>query len=280
MDNILIVADFLKKTIDEFKEIGIESAVIDAELLIAHALGTERFKLIADIRRELSREEIKKINRLLKRRMKFEPVSYIIGKREFYSLEFNINRDVLIPRPETELLVDLAIYYAKQDSILLDLGTGSGAIAVSVKHMRNDLDVHASDISEEALKVAEKNAGRILGTGKINFYSGDLFNPFKGMKFDVIVSNPPYINPDDMKALQKDIGFEPERALLSDDRGRGIIKRIIDEAGTYLNDRGILIIEIASIMKEYIPEVAVENGFSVSILNDYSGLARVAVLKV
>ena len=268
MEDTLKVADFLKKTIADFKEKGIESAVIDAELLTAHALGTERFKLIGDQRRELSPGEIGKINRLIKRRMKFEPVAYITGKKEFYSIEFNINKDVLIPRPETELLVDLAIYYAEQSSRLFDLGTGSGAIAVSIKHMRNDIDVHATDISSKALKVARKNSERILGKRKIEFYCGDLFNPLKGIKFDLIVSNPPYINPDEMKMLQKDIAYEPDTALLSDDMGREIINRIVSEAKSYLNDSGILIIEIASSMKDYISEIGSEKEFNVSVLND------------
>jgi len=213
------------------------------------------------------------------RRLKFEPVAYITGVKEFYSIEFEVNKDVLIPRPETELLVDMAVYWGGNGARVLDLCTGSGAIAVVLKHSRPDLDVYASDVSEKALKVAKKNAVEILGPKKINFVHGDLFTPFEGEKFNLIVSNPPYVDAELQGKLQKEIDFEPEIALFAGNKGTDIIKKIIEESVEHLEEKGILLLEIGSDQHDFIHAIGEKCGFIVSVLNDYSGFPRVATLK-
>ena len=171
--------NYIKDITARLSDAGIESARLDCEVLVAHALDLERYKLITDSCRNLAPDEIKKIERMVKRRLNSEPVAYITGTKEFYSLDFIVNKHVLIPRPETELLVDMAIYWAGINSSVLDLCTGSGAVAASLKHSRRDLDLYASDISPEALKVARKNSLIINGKGGVKFYRGDLFEPIK-----------------------------------------------------------------------------------------------------
>lgn len=262
-----------------FKEGGVGSPQLDAEVLISSVLEIERYKLVADRDRLLTKEEILAVERCVKRRLKFEPVAYITGLKEFYSLDFLVNKDVLIPRPETELLVDMAVYWGAPGSRVLDLGTGSGAIAVALKHSRLDMDIYASDVSDRALKVAKKNAKRILGSRKINFVCGDLFMPFEGGKFNLIVSNPPYVDADLKDKLQKDVRFEPGIALFCGNAGREILSRIIETAGDFLEDNGVLLLEMGSDQQAFVSKAGRKHGFEVTILNDYSGLPRVATLK-
>jgi release factor glutamine methyltransferase len=273
------VSEIHAAVMKQLNEAGIPGPVLDAELLVAHALKTDRHRLLAADDRILSEKEIQRINRIALRRLRFEPVAYILGEKEFYSLEFIVNRDVLIPRPETELLVDMAIYYARQNAKVVDIGTGSGAIAVSLKYARRDLDVHATDISARALKTARKNALRIVGKNMIRFHQGNLFDPLAGMRFQVIAVNPPYVDRKSAGLLQKDLSYEPEVALFSGREGREIIERVIAKSGPYLADEGVLIMEIGDDMKDFVKKTGKGRGFMVSVLNDYSGLPRVAVMK-
>lgn len=273
------VSRMLAEVVDRLKKAGIPGPALDAELLVAHALGTDRHRLRTGDDRELADSEVRRINRLVGRRLKFEPVAYILGVKEFYSIDFIVNRNVLIPRPETELVVDMAVYYARQNESVVDIGTGSGAIAISLKHARRDLDVHATDISAKALAVARKNAVRVLGRHGIGFHRGDLFEPLDGMRFQVIAVNPPYVDRNTASSLQKDLSYEPEVALFSGRGGRETIERIVASAGDFLTGDGVLIMEIGDDMKEFAKKTGGTAGFSVSVLNDYSGLPRVAVMK-
>lgn len=273
------LSEILAAGADRLRNSGIPSPVLDAELLAAHAMGKDRFQLVMDGDIELPPGDVSRINGLLKRRESFEPVAYITGRKEFYSIDFMVDSRVLIPRPETELLVDMAVYYAGLKRSVLDLGTGSGAIAVSVKKQRPDLHVTASDISPEAIEVARKNSEEILGEGEIDFYCGDLFAPLEGRVFDVMASNPPYIGLDKKEGLQKDLEYEPGIALFCGDGGREAVRRIINEAGDHITADGILLMEISFDMEDFIVQSASGSGFGVSILKDYSGLPRVAVMK-
>lgn len=275
----MLVSEILNDTILKFRDIEISTHVLDAEVIVSHALNCERYVLISDNRREISEDDLRLIRRLVKRRLKGEPVAYITGKKEFYSLDFNVDKNVFIPRPETELLVDLAIYYAKQDADILDLGTGSGAIAVSVKYNRSDCTVCASDISEKALKVAKRNAGRLLKRNAVKFFHGNIFSPFSGQRFDIIVSNPPYINPECRDTIQREITFEPEIALYADN-GMDVINRVVGDGKDYLNEDGLIILEVGEEMKGVALKIGEESGYSVSVLSDYAGLTRVAIFRV
>lgn len=275
----MLLGELVKNITLRFKDGGIGNPSLDAEILTAAVLEIERYKIITDRDRPLAKEEILQIEKYAERRLKFEPVAYITGVKEFYSLDFIVNKDVLIPRPETELLVDMAIYWGGTGARVLDLCTGSGAIAVVLKYSRPDLDICASDISEKAMKTAKKNAERILGPKKIKFFNGDLFAPFEGDKFNLIVSNPPYVDADLRGKLQKDIDFEPEIALFSGNKGTDVIKKIIEESADHLEDNGVLLLEIGSDQHAFIHKTGEKCGFAVSILNDYAGMPRVATLK-
>ncbi|MCX8123422.1 MAG: peptide chain release factor N(5)-glutamine methyltransferase [Spirochaetes bacterium] len=252
---------------------------LDAEILMAHALGIERHKLFLFYKTIPKKSVITKFQRLLSRRLKSEPIAYIVGYKEFYSLPFKVNRHVLIPRPETELVVDCAIYYAPQHAHILDIGTGSGAIAIAIKYNRPDCLVWATDISANALSIAKKNATTILGKNKITFLQSNLFDSLPPMTFEIIVSNPPYINHETYTLLQKDIHYEPQEALVAPDNGFGIIRLILENAGNYLSDNGCVILEIGENLVTQIHECALRFNYSLSILNDYAGLPRIAIVK-
>jgi release factor glutamine methyltransferase len=271
------ISEALTNCINNLKSSGVESPELDARVLLAHILNIEKYKLIINAEEKLSKNDISKLNAFVKRRIKGEPIAYITGKKEFYSIEFSVTRDVLIPRPETEQIVDLAIFYAKNNSSVLDIGTGSGAIAIALKKNRPDLSVHACDTSGKALKIAKKNARMILGNNLIKFYKSDLFHAFEGKKFDLILSNPPYLDITFKNTLQKDILFEPENALFADDHGNGTLRRILTEADKFLSIHGLIIIEIGD--QDLIQTIGPENNYSVSILKDYANIPRIAILQ-
>ncbi len=270
----------LQETIEFLKSSLTQSPVLDAELIIEEVIGMPGHRVRINPDEDVSQQQYEIICEYRQRRRECEPMAYILGRKEFYSLEFKVNKDVLIPRPETEILVDLAIYYTVPHGKLVDIGTGSGAIAVAVKCNRPDLHVYASDISEKALNVARDNAENILGPERqIELRPGYLFEPFNGIRFDMIVSNPPYVDPALREYLQRDLEYEPPEALYSEEGGREIATRLIEKASDMLNENGMMLIEISESMSEYIVEKSSENGFSVSIFQDYSGLPRIAVLK-
>ena len=276
----MTVSKLITKITDDFKKSGIMTPELDAGVIISHILKTDRHRLIIDNDKVINESEKVAILKLAHRRLNGEPIAYLTGYKEFYSLNFLVNKDVLIPRPETELLVDLAIFYAEKDSKLLDLCTGSGAIGVSIKYNRQDIRVSASDISDKALNIAKKNALNISGKNTIHFFSGDLFAPLKGLTFNIIVTNPPYIDPLDKCSLQKELSFEPDIALYSENMGENTAKKIISESKYYLADNGIIIMEIGYNMRKFIISAAKKEGYRVSIINDYSGLPRIAIMRL
>ncbi len=272
----MTLSEALNAAIEQFTRAGIETSRLDAEVLLARVLGVERFRLIIDPSRPLDLDQASRFGAMVARRVQGEPVAYITGIREFYSLDFTVTPDVLIPRPETELLVDLVLYYAPLRGSVLDLGTGSGAIAVAVKHSRGDLRVFASDVSPRALTVARENAAAILGKDAVSFHAGDMFAPFSGSAFDVIVSNPPYVDRAVAPSLQKELFHEPDIALFADGAGTRIVEKIIAESGGHLEEGGHLLVEIGSGMKDFVVDRGAAAGYTVSVLNDHAGLPRVA----
>lgn len=276
---MITIGECLQEAAAALSAAGVENAALDAEVLIGHFCGMERYQVKAYPEREVKSDQYEKIADAVARRSSFEPVAYITGKKEFYSLEFSVNRDVLIPRPETELLVDLASYYIPMNGKALDLCTGCGCIAVAVKHSRSDADITASDISQRALVVAKKNAEAILGKNKLRFAEGDLFEPVSGKVFDCIICNPPYVDTALKKSLQPDLAFEPPEALFCGEEGRELAGKIISRCGNFLSGGGVLIMEIGEAMADFVRQAGEKAGFSVSVMNDYGGLPRAAVFK-
>lgn len=208
-----------------------------------HASGATRTECIAHPGRPLSDNARVAIAEMVERRRRGEPISYITGHREFWSLDLAVSPATLIPRPETELLVERALTHIAADTrALADLGTGSGAIALALAHECSHLQIVATDASQEALAVAQANAKRLSLTN-VQFVLGDWFVPLAGKRFDIVVSNPPYIRTNDPHLNQGDLRFEPQRALASGADGLDAIRHLISEAPDYLNTHGWLLLE-------------------------------------
>lgn len=251
----------------------------DAEMLLGHLLGVSRAELYI-YEGEIGQGIIDRFNSLADRRANGEPLQYIIGSTEFMGIEFIVTPDALIPRPETELLVEEAIKAAKafKSPFILDLGTGSGNIAISLTKFLSDCKIIASDVSEEALFIAKKNAVLNRAQDKIEFKSGDLFNSLTSYKFDIIISNPPYVAGPEFKGLQREIGFEPRAALDGGMDGLDFYRRIIKEAVAFLSNGGRLLLEIGFGQAGSIKSLF-ENAYykNISFIEDYNGIKRVAI---
>ena len=218
---------------------------------------------------------------LLKRRLNGEPVAYILGKREFYGLDFTVTPDTLIPRLDTETLVEVALEKipANQSCTVLDLGTGSGAIAIAIAKHRPQAKVTAVDQSLKALAVAQGNARR-LGVANVQLVLSDWFSALGGQTFDVIVSNPPYIAKDDPHLNQGDLRFEPTSALVAGEDGLDCIRQIINRAKQYLNPQGWLMFEHGYDQAEKVAQLLKSANFdSVTSVADLSGILRVILGK-
>ena len=256
------------------KSIVSDEADIEAAILLEFVCNTERGDLFSHPERLLSEDEEKKYFSLIERRNEKEPVQYITGKTYFYGLEFFCDKFVLIPRFDTEVLVEEVIKRAPKNCELLDLCTGSGCIAICVKHERDDIAVSASDISKEALLVAEKNKDRY--NLDINFIQSDLFENID-KKFDIIVSNPPYIPTKVISGLEDKVkDFEPKGALDGGEDGLDFYKEIAKEAVNYLKDESILIMEIGFDQGEDVSDILHDNGYkNIEVIKDLNGLDRV-----
>ena len=219
-------------------------ARLEAQYLLQHALGKPRAWLLAHPEYTLNHAQQVGYEALLQRRIRGEPMAYILGKREFFGLDFRVTPATLIPRPETELLVELALQRIPRDqpSRVLDLGAGSGAIALSIAHHRPLAEMTAVDASADALAVARENAAR-LGIGNVIFLQGDWYAPLEERHFGVIVSNPPYVAANDAHLTQGDLRFEPAAALASGVDGLDDIRRIVAGARAHLEPGGWLLIE-------------------------------------
>ncbi len=213
---------------------------LEARILLAHALGCTRVQLVIRARDELSPAQEAAATKLFVRRRQGEPIAYLTGEREFFGLNFHVTPDVLIPRHETELLVELALERLPSKGQVLDLGTGSGAIAVSIAHVRSDAQVTASDASAAALEVARRNAA--LNGASVRFLLSDWYQDIDG-QFNLIVSNPPYIAAGDPHLSQGDLRFEPASALTDDADGLTDLAAIIDGAPARLQPGGWLLME-------------------------------------
>ena len=221
-----------------------DSARLDAEILLCHLLQKDRAYLITWPEKELDSLTVETYQQLIQRRLGGEPIAYITGQREFWSLNLSVNQHTLIPRPETELLVEhiLELFPANSRIKLADLGTGSGAIALALASERPKWQIIATDQSAEAINIAEQNAAQ-LKLDNIEFRQGSWFQPLTGELFDIIVSNPPYIADNDEHLRQGDVRFEPRSALSSGADGLDDIRQIADQARQYLHSAGLLIVE-------------------------------------
>lgn len=260
---------------------GSPTATLDAELLLAHALERKRTWLRAWPEAVLPDDRRARFEALLARRENGEPVAYLLGRREFWSLEFEVGPGVLIPRPETETLVWCVLQIlpppAERPLELLDLGTGSGCIALTLGHLRPDLHVTAIENSPAALACARRNAKR-LGVRNVELIEGDWFAPIEGRRFDAIVSNPPYVRRDDEHLQQGDVRFEPTAALDAGVDGLDAFRRIVDGAATHLSAGGLLALEHGHDQADAVRMLLEDRGFTdVELHPDTAGVPRVVL---
>lgn len=238
--------------------------MLDARLLLSSTLHMPLERLLINYDSELSEESEQKFFKLIKRRQEFEPIAYIMGTKEFYSREFIVNNNVLIPRPDTELLIDVMVKLARnQDSAkILELGCGSGAICVSLALEIITAQITATDINEHALETAKQNAKKHNISKQINFIKSDWYNNIDDNQYDYIISNPPYIDKSEQSQMAAETHMhEPELALYADDNGLSAYKIIIESACEYLKKSGILVLEIGYLQKNSIVNLLEKNGF-------------------
>jgi release factor glutamine methyltransferase len=251
---------------------------LDAELLLAHALGRERSYLHAHAGEALDSVALERFQKLTAARQRGEPIAYLTSKREFWSLELKVSPATLIPRHETELLVELALERIPEsvEWDLLDLGTGSGAIALALARERPRCRVTATDLSASALAVAKENAVG-LQTGNVGFIAGDWFMPLAGRCFHLIVSNPPYIREHDPHLAQGDVRFEPRTALTAGPDGLDDLRRIVAAAPAHLENGGWLLLEHGRDQGAEVREMLITHGYtSAATFRDLQGLERVS----
>jgi release factor glutamine methyltransferase len=237
---------------DYFGKNEIEDPRLSAEMILSYALGLKRIELYMHFDRVVDKPTLDKLHQMIKRAAAHEPIAYLVGRKEFYSLEIKVNGQCLIPRPETELLVERSIEFLRKRSApryVCDLCTGSGCIAAAVATGVDNVSIIATDICDGALSVAAENVAHHGLEDKIQLLCGDLFDPIiEGLDqthFDLIVSNPPYISTAEMAELDKNVkDFEPHKALHAGDEGLDVYKRIIAAADEHLKDDGALMLEI------------------------------------
>ena len=272
LEAINLSTEFLEK-----KEI--ESPRINAELLLAHALNCKRLDLYLSYDRPLNEDEVKLYREFIRRRIKSEPLQYIIGKVEFYGIEFNVNPSVLIPRQETEILVETIINSVNKDGSLkiLDVGVGSGNISISLaKHLPYS-KITATDISEQALETAKANAEMNNVLEKINFIKHDILSHNLNDEFDIVVSNPPYISREEFPQLKDELKvYEPQNALTDFSDGLNYYRIISSKAKEFVKNNGKIFFEVGQGQVEDVKRILAENNFNeISIVKDYLKIDRV-----
>jgi release factor glutamine methyltransferase len=275
---IWTIGSLVKWATDDFRARGIENPRLDAEVLVAHALKMDRTRVIIESMRPLDPTELAMLRELVKRRRSREPIAYLRGEREFYGRSFKVDPRVLIPRPDTEALVDVALERTADRSLsmrLLDLCTGSGCVAITIARQRPTSRVLATDISADALRVARENALR-LGAYNVALRESDLFAAVPE-RFDIVTANPPYIASSEVPTLMPDVrDFEPRLALDGGTDGLDLIRRIIDEAPGHLERDGILATEVGAGEARAVHALFEAAGYrEIRIDRDYGKIERV-----
>ena len=284
----LTAREALRLGVERLRKAGVESAQLDMSLIMAEALGTNRLGLYMDLDRPLNDAERANARAMLARRVAREPIAYILGRKEFYGLEFKVTRDTLIPRPETEHLVETALEWlnARAESLpaprVVDVGTGSGAIAVAVAHACPRAEVIATDISAPALEIARANAAQHGVAERIAFHQASLLAALDA-PVDLILSNPPYVPQGDLPSLAPEVAaFEPHSALFSGADGLDCIRALIAAAPAQLRPGGMLALECGARQAAAIAQLLTdtEHFAPAQIVNDLAGIPRVVAARL
>ena len=275
----MIIHNLIAETTKKLENIGVPSARLDAEVLLAFLLDCDRTELIKYPEKTIHDEQLSAFNRLVERRLRWEPIAYITGRKAFWSFVLDVSPDVLIPRPDTEIIVEETLALCRSEKIvkprILEIGTGSGAIALALAIELPGAQIMASDISTDALRVAKKNARDLGLESKITFIAGDLLDPVEGA-FDIILSNPPYIGAEEYETLPAGVkNYEPSRALLAGQTGLEFYEKLVYQSPGRLNKNGWILLEIGARQAEDV--YALMSGLydRIEVRTDYAGLCRV-----
>ncbi len=278
---MLTVLESLKLSTDFLEKKGIESPRLNAELLLSEILKCKRLDLYLKFDQPLKENEVDIYREWIARRGKFEPLQYIIGNVEFYGLPFKVTPDVLIPRPETEILVEEVIKFCKNKIGLkiLDIGTGSGNIPIALAKNLNAAEVTTIDISEKALSIARENAAANGVEEKIHFITEDVKNYLNGYQFDILVSNPPYVSKEEYPILQNEIrNYEPIAAVTDSNDGLDFYRTIAERAKVLLKNNGKIFLEVGKDQAKLVAAIIEQNGFiNIYFVKDYQQIDRVVV---
>ena len=280
--DIWTIGRILKWTEQYFGTKGVESPRLDAEVLLSHVLKKERIYLYVHFDQPLEAAELAAYKELIKQRVKHVPVAYLLGQKEFMGLTFKVTPATLIPRPDTEILVQAAVerLRGREKVSFADIGTGSGAICLSVLSFVSGSHAVTVDISPEARAVAEENAASLGMADRIEFFTGDLLEPVKDRKFTAILSNPPYIPEQDIEGLQAEVRCqEPYGALAGGKDGLDFYRRLCSEAPVLLDDDGFMAFEVGIGQAAKVAALAEENPLiaRTEILKDLAGIERVVI---
>jgi len=271
------IENILNKGADILKANKIVNPFLDAEILLSESIKKNKKHIILNPTEVLKRQQLNKFNKIIKRKKKGEPVAYLINKKEFWKNEFYINKDVLIPRPDSELIIEqvLKIYSKDTQLQVLDVGTGSGCILLSILKERQNFYGTGIDVSKKSINVSKFNAKKLKLGNRVKFYNSDVDN-FKIGKYDLIVSNPPYIELLNLKYLEKNvINFEPKLALSGGFDGISKIRKIISKASILIKKKGKLILEIGFNQKNKVKNILNKEGFYINkTLKDYGNNDR------
>ena len=282
----MTVLEVIQRSSDFLARKGVDSPRLQVELLLAHVLHMPRMKLYLNFERTLTEPELETLRGLVRRRGEREPLQHIVGSTSFCGLEIAVNRDVLVPRPETELLAEEAWKFLSslnsQPPSILDFGTGSGCLALAIAAKCPSAVVHALDISEPALTVARQNAARLGLAERVLFHSGDGFGALPAEAcYDLIVSNPPYIPSAEIETLQPEVReHDPRQALDGGSDGLDFYRRLAAEAGSRLKPDGRLMLELGDGQSRVVSEFLTQQGWTVvSVLKDYSARERILIAR-
>lgn len=292
----MTIAEALREAATALRVAGVSDARREAGSLVAHATGRDRTFLITHADEALAAGQLSALHASVTRRASGEPLQYITGRQEFYGLDFEVNSDVLIPRPETELLVETALELLRgtESPLICDVGTGSGCIAVALLHERADARAFALDISHAALRVAERNAERHGVLARMTALVSDCFDALgtaeqeevhrgrEGARFDLVVSNPPYVAESDLSGLQREVReHEPRVALTPGGDGLAVVRRLLAEAPRFLKPRGHLVVEIGFNQHERVAALVEARVWTLlDIHKDLQGIPRTVALRL
>ncbi|MDA9158720.1 peptide chain release factor N(5)-glutamine methyltransferase [Candidatus Pelagibacter ubique] len=271
------IENILKEGIGILQKNKISNPQLDSEILLSNSIKRDKKHIILNPKEVLNSEQLRKFKNLIERRKKGEPIAYLINKKEFWKDEFFVNKDVLIPRPDSELIIEQVLkIYSKDDQLqILDIGTGSGCILLSILKERSNFYGTGIDISKKSINVSKFNAKQLNLTNRVKFFHSSVDN-FNNGKYDIIVSNPPYIEQLNLKYLEKDVvNFEPKLALSGGFDGFSKIRKVINKTSNLIKKNGKFILEIGFNQKNKVIKILKEEGFYVNkAIKDYGNNDR------